>query len=81
MESGHLRKLDHLGEAVPVLELFINIWGAGTKTAQQWYQQVRETHTHTHTHTQSQSKYHRNILEFNVKLALQHCDKITVSVR
>ncbi|XP_056265233.1 DNA polymerase lambda [Pseudoliparis swirei] len=39
MESGHLRKLDHLGEAVPVLELFINIWGAGTKTAQQWYQQ------------------------------------------
>ncbi|XP_068585109.1 DNA polymerase lambda-like [Cebidichthys violaceus] len=39
MESGHLRKLDHLGEAVPVLELFTNIWGAGTKTAQLWYQQ------------------------------------------
>ncbi|XP_031720380.1 DNA polymerase lambda [Anarrhichthys ocellatus] len=38
-ESGHLRKLDHLGEAVPVLELFTNIWGAGTKTAQLWYQQ------------------------------------------
>ncbi|XP_063740899.1 DNA polymerase lambda [Eleginops maclovinus] len=39
MESGHLRKLDHLGDAVPVLELFTNIWGAGTKTAQLWYQQ------------------------------------------
>lgn len=39
MESGHLRKLDHIGEAVPVLELFVNIWGAGTKTAQLWYQQ------------------------------------------
>ncbi|XP_033976674.1 DNA polymerase lambda-like [Trematomus bernacchii] len=38
MESGHLRKLDHLGDAVPVLELFTNIWGAGTKTAQLWYQ-------------------------------------------
>lgn len=40
MESGHLRKLDHIGEAVPVLEMFANIWGAGAKTAQLWYQQV-----------------------------------------
>ncbi|XP_020498481.1 DNA polymerase lambda [Labrus bergylta] len=39
MESGHLRKIDHIGEAVPVLELFTNIWGAGAKTAQLWYQQ------------------------------------------
>ncbi|KAM4750023.1 DNA polymerase lambda [Anableps anableps] len=39
MESGHLRKLDHIGEVVPVLELFTNIWGAGAKTAQLWYQQ------------------------------------------
>uniref|UniRef100_A0A3Q0RF23 DNA polymerase lambda n=1 Tax=Amphilophus citrinellus TaxID=61819 RepID=A0A3Q0RF23_AMPCI len=39
MESGHLRKLDHISEAVPVLELFTNIWGAGAKTAQLWYQQ------------------------------------------
>ncbi|XP_062244043.1 DNA polymerase lambda isoform X1 [Platichthys flesus] len=38
MESGHLRKIDHIGEAVPVLELFTNIWGAGAKTAQLWYQ-------------------------------------------
>ncbi|KAM7393802.1 hypothetical protein PAMP_020648 [Pampus punctatissimus] len=39
MESGHLRKLDHIGDAVPVLELFTNIWGAGAKSAQLWYQQ------------------------------------------
>lgn len=41
MESGHLRKLDYIGQDVPVLELFSNIWGAGTKTAKLWYQQVR----------------------------------------
>ncbi|KAM9197815.1 DNA polymerase lambda isoform 1-T1 [Dugong dugon] len=39
LDSGHLRKLDHISESVPVLELFSNIWGAGTKTAQMWYQQ------------------------------------------
>ncbi|KAF1481449.1 DNA polymerase lambda, partial [Pygoscelis antarcticus] len=39
LESGHLRKLDHVSESVPVLELFSNIWGAGVKTAQMWYQQ------------------------------------------
>ncbi|KAK2815762.1 hypothetical protein Q5P01_026229 [Channa striata] len=39
MESGHLRKLDYIGDAVPVLEVFTNIWGAGAKTAQMWYQQ------------------------------------------
>ncbi|XP_029545231.1 DNA polymerase lambda [Salmo trutta] len=39
MESGHLRKIDHFGEAVPVLEMFTNIWGAGAKTAQLWYTQ------------------------------------------
>ncbi|XP_062399259.1 DNA polymerase lambda isoform X2 [Sardina pilchardus] len=38
MESGHLRKLDHMGEDVPVLELFSNIWGVGAKTALLWYQ-------------------------------------------
>ncbi|XP_062399276.1 DNA polymerase lambda isoform X4 [Sardina pilchardus] len=42
MESGHLRKLDHMGEDVPVLELFSNIWGVGAKTALLWYQMVRE---------------------------------------
>uniref|UniRef100_A0A9L0T9N9 DNA polymerase n=1 Tax=Equus caballus TaxID=9796 RepID=A0A9L0T9N9_HORSE len=39
LESGHLRKLDHISESVPILELFSNIWGAGTKTAQMWYHQ------------------------------------------
>ncbi|NXU81126.1 DPOLL polymerase, partial [Oreotrochilus melanogaster] len=39
LESGHLRKLDHISESVPVLELFSNIWGAGVKTAQMWYYQ------------------------------------------
>ncbi|NWV74555.1 DPOLL polymerase, partial [Dasyornis broadbenti] len=39
LESGHMRKLDHISERVPVLELFSNIWGAGVKTAQMWYQQ------------------------------------------
>lgn len=43
MESGHLRKIDHMGEAVPVLELFTNIWGAGAKTAKLWYQQGYRT--------------------------------------
>ncbi|XP_033005730.1 DNA polymerase lambda isoform X3 [Lacerta agilis] len=42
LESGHLRKLDHISESVSVLEAFSNIWGAGVKTAQMWYQQVRE---------------------------------------
>ena len=40
LESGHLRKLDHISDSVPILELFSNIWGAGTKTAQMWYHQV-----------------------------------------
>uniref|UniRef100_UPI00398EB9C4 DNA polymerase lambda n=1 Tax=Pristiophorus japonicus TaxID=55135 RepID=UPI00398EB9C4 len=39
LESGHLCKLDYIGESVPVLETFSNIWGAGVKTAQLWYQQ------------------------------------------
>ncbi|NXF93972.1 DPOLL polymerase, partial [Eubucco bourcierii] len=39
LESGHLRKLDHISDSVPVLELFSSIWGAGVKTAQMWYQQ------------------------------------------
>ncbi|KAM8911869.1 DNA polymerase lambda isoform 1-T1 [Lycaon pictus] len=43
LESGHLRKLDHISESVPILELFSNIWGAGTKTAQMWYQQGYRT--------------------------------------
>ncbi|XP_069467733.1 DNA polymerase lambda isoform X1 [Ambystoma mexicanum] len=39
LESGHLRKIDHIDESVGVMEIFSNIWGAGVKTAQMWYQQ------------------------------------------
>lgn len=39
LESGHLRKIDHINESVGVMEIFSNIWGAGVKTAQMWYQQ------------------------------------------
>ncbi|XP_060716803.1 DNA polymerase lambda isoform X3 [Tachysurus vachellii] len=56
MESGHLRKLDQFGEAMPVLETFTNIWGVGAKTANLWYQQgfrtledIRTKATLTHT--------------------------------
>ncbi|XP_072280497.1 DNA polymerase lambda isoform X2 [Pyxicephalus adspersus] len=39
LDSGHLRKIDHISDSVAVLEVFSNIWGAGVKTAQSWYQQ------------------------------------------
>lgn len=39
LDSGHLRKIDHISDSVTVLEVFSNIWGAGVKTAQSWYQQ------------------------------------------
>lgn len=39
LDSGHLRKIDHISDSVTVLEVFSNIWGAGIKTAQSWYQQ------------------------------------------
>ncbi|XP_051883006.1 DNA polymerase lambda isoform X2 [Pristis pectinata] len=39
LETGHLRKLDYISESISVLEAFANIWGAGVKTAQMWYQQ------------------------------------------
>ncbi|XP_066457048.1 DNA polymerase lambda [Eleutherodactylus coqui] len=39
LESGHLRKIDHISDSVSILEVFSNIWGAGVKTAQSWYQQ------------------------------------------
>ncbi|CAL9700691.1 unnamed protein product [Knipowitschia caucasica] len=69
MESGHLRKLDHIGEAVPVLEMFSNIWGAGAKTAQLWYQQgfrtLEDISTKAHlNHNQKIGlKYYNDILD------------------
>ncbi|XP_067439998.1 DNA polymerase lambda isoform X1 [Thunnus thynnus] len=65
MESGHLRKLDHIGDAVPVLELFTNIWGAGAKTAQLWYQQGFRTLEDIRT------KAHLNNTQ---KIGLKHYD-------
>ncbi|XP_061889129.1 DNA polymerase lambda isoform X1 [Entelurus aequoreus] len=65
MESGHLRKLDHIGEAVPVLELFTNIWGAGAKTSQLWYQQGFRTLEDIRT------KAH---LSHSQKIGLKHYD-------
>ncbi|KAG8435380.1 hypothetical protein GDO86_013365 [Hymenochirus boettgeri] len=47
--SGHLRKLDHISDSVAVLEIFSNIWGAGVKTAQSWYQQGFRTLDDIHT--------------------------------
>lgn len=63
MESGHLRKIDHIGEAVPILEMFTNIWGAGAKTAQLWYQQGFRTLEDIST------KAHLN---HNQKIGLKH---------
>ncbi|KAJ8365808.1 hypothetical protein SKAU_G00146390 [Synaphobranchus kaupii] len=65
MESGHLRKIDHIGEAVPVLELFTNIWGAGAKTAQLWYQQGFRTLEDIRTKTTLNSQQ---------KIGLKHYD-------
>lgn len=69
MESGHLRKLDYIGEAVPVLEMFTNIWGAGAKTAQLWYQQGFRTledvstKAHLNHHQKIGLKYYDDFLD------------------
>ncbi|XP_018606371.2 DNA polymerase lambda [Scleropages formosus] len=65
MESGHLRKLDYIGEDVPVLELFTNIWGAGAKTAKLWYQQGFRTLDDIRTKAQLTSQQ---------KIGLKHYD-------
>ncbi|XP_048843754.1 DNA polymerase lambda [Brienomyrus brachyistius] len=65
MESGHLRKLDYIGQDVPVLELFSNIWGAGTKTAKLWYQQGFRTLEDISTKAQLNSQQ---------KIGLKHYD-------
>ncbi|XP_033633467.1 DNA polymerase lambda-like [Asterias rubens] len=40
IESGHLRKIDHVcsGDDMKALDLFNNIWGAGPTVAQEWVQ-------------------------------------------
>ncbi|TRY92324.1 hypothetical protein DNTS_029281 [Danionella cerebrum] len=67
MESGHLRKLDHLGEEVPVLEMFTNIWGAGAKTAQMWYQQGFRTLEDIRT---------KAVLNQTLRIGLKHYDDL-----
>ncbi|XP_056331307.1 DNA polymerase lambda [Danio aesculapii] len=67
MESGHLRKLDHIGEEVPVLEMFTNIWGAGAKTAQMWYQQGFRTLEDIRT---------KAVLNHTLRVGLKHYDDL-----
>ncbi|KAI7810684.1 DNA polymerase lambda [Triplophysa rosa] len=67
MESGHLRKLDYLGEEVPVLELFTNIWGAGAKTSQMWYQQGFRTLEDIST---------KAVLNNTLRIGLKHYDDL-----
>lgn len=67
MESGHLRKLDHIGEEVPVLEMFTNIWGAGAKTAQMWYQQGFRTLEDIRT---------KAVLNHTLRIGLKHYDDL-----
>eukprot|EP00057_Strongylocentrotus_purpuratus_P020239 XP_011674713.1 PREDICTED: DNA polymerase lambda [Strongylocentrotus purpuratus] len=41
IESGHLRKIDHVckGEDMEAIDLFNNVWGAGPTVAREWVQQ------------------------------------------
>ncbi len=41
IETGHLRRLDHMGPNIDVINLFADVWGAGPKTAEGWVAQVR----------------------------------------
>ena len=40
IETGHLQRLDHVDPKVELLKLFIGVWGAGPKTAEQWIAKV-----------------------------------------
>ncbi|KAL7990669.1 hypothetical protein Chor_014099 [Crotalus horridus] len=84
LESGHLRKLDHISDSVSVLELFSNIWGAGVKTSQMWYQQgFRTLHDiRTRASLTSQQaiglKYYEDFLE---RMPRQEAAEIEQTVR
>ena len=41
METGHLRRLDHLDPNIEIINKFADVWGAGPKTAETWVAQVR----------------------------------------
>ncbi|KAM6185878.1 DNA polymerase lambda [Rhynchocyon petersi] len=84
LESGHLRKLDHISESVPVLELFSNIWGVGTRTAQMWYQQgfrsLEDIHNLASLTTQQAIglKYYNDFLE---RMSRQEATEIQQTVQ
>ncbi|XP_058045358.1 DNA polymerase lambda [Ahaetulla prasina] len=84
LESGHLRKLDHISDNVSVLELFSNIWGAGVKTSQMWYQQGFRTLDDIRTRASLTSqqviglKYYEDFLE---RMPRQEAAEIEQTVR
>ncbi|XP_013922261.1 PREDICTED: DNA polymerase lambda [Thamnophis sirtalis] len=84
LESGHLRKLDHISDSVSVLELFSNIWGAGVKTSQIWYQQGFRTLDDIRTRASLTSqqviglKYYEDFLE---RMPRQEAAEIEQTVR
>ncbi|XP_010152386.1 PREDICTED: DNA polymerase lambda [Eurypyga helias] len=84
LESGHLRKLDHISESVPVLELFSNIWGAGVKTAQMWYQQGFRTLDDIHskaTLTSQQAVGLKHYADFLERMPREEAAEIEETVR
>ena len=46
IETGHLRRLDHIDPKVELLNKFSGVWGAGPKTAEQWVAQVSVLYFH-----------------------------------
>ncbi|KAM6443167.1 DNA polymerase lambda isoform 1-T5 [Liasis olivaceus] len=84
LESGHLQKIDHISDSVSVLELFSNIWGAGVKTSQMWYQQGFRTLDDIRTRASLTSqqaiglKYYEDFLE---RMPRQEAAEIEQTVR
>lgn len=40
IETGHLKRLDHIDPKVETLKLFSGVWGTGPKTAETWVARV-----------------------------------------
>ncbi|XP_065071348.1 DNA polymerase lambda-like isoform X1 [Rhopilema esculentum] len=43
IETGHLRRLDHLDPNIEIINKFADVWGAGPKTAEKWVAQGFKT--------------------------------------
>ena len=43
MDSGGLRRLNHVDPKMEVIQLFMGIWGAGPETAKKWHSEVSST--------------------------------------